>query len=49
MKVKELIERLKTADPENEVIINTYYSTFNIIGVVTHYEDNPVTIVAVED
>lgn len=49
MKVKELIERLKTADPENEVIINTYYSTLDIIGVITHYENEPVTIVAQED
>ena len=49
MKVKELIERLKTADPENEIIINTYYSTFDIIGVITHYENEPVTIVAMED
>ena len=49
MTVKELIERLKTADPENEVLINTYYSTLDIIGVITHYEDKPVTIVAMED
>lgn len=49
MKVKELIERLETADPENEVVINTYYSTLDIIGVITHYEDEPVTIETVED
>lgn len=49
MKVKELIERLKTADSENEVVINTYYSTFDIIGVITYYEDELVIIAAVED
>ena len=49
MTVKELIERLKTADPENEVLINTYDSTLDIVGVITHYEDEPVTIVAQED
>lgn len=49
MTVKELIERLKTADPENEVLINTYDSTLDIVGVITHYENEPVTIVAQED
>ena len=49
MKVKELIERLKTADPENEVLINTYDSTLDIVGVITHYEDEPVIIETVED
>ena len=49
MKVKELIERLKTANPENEVLINTYDSTLDIVGVITHYEDEPVIIETVED
>ena len=44
MKVKELIERLKTADPESEVLINTYDNTFDIIDVITHYEDESVII-----
>ena len=49
MKVKELIERLKTADPENEVVINTYDNTLDIVSDITYYEDEPVTIVAQED
>jgi len=49
MTVKELIERLKTADPERDVIINTYDNTLDIIGVITHYEDEPVVIETVED
>lgn len=49
MTVKKLIERLKTADPENEVVINTYYSTLDIVSVITHYEDEPVIIETVED
>lgn len=34
---------------ENEVVINTYDSTLDIVSVITHYEDEPVTIVAQED
>lgn len=49
MKVKELIERLETADPESEVIINTYDNTLGIVDVITHYEDEPVIIETVED
>lgn len=49
MTVKELIERLKTADLENDVLINTYDDTLDIIGVITHYEDEPVIIETVED
>ena len=49
MTVKELIERLKTADPEAEVLINTYDDTLDIVGVITHYEDEPVIIETVED
>lgn len=49
MTVKELIKRLKTADPENEVVINTYDSTLDIVSVITHYEDEPVIIETVEN
>lgn len=49
MKVKELIKRLETADPENEVVINTYDGTLDIVSVITHYEDEPVIIETVED
>ena len=49
MTVKELIERLKTTDPGNEVVINTYDSTLDIVSVITHYEDEPVIIETVED
>lgn len=48
MKVKELIERLKTADPEAEVLINTYDDSLDIVGVITHYEDEPVIIETVK-
>ena len=48
MKVKELIERLKTADPEAEVLINTYDDTLDIVSVITHYKDEPVIIETVE-
>ena len=48
MKVKELIEILKTADPEAEVLINTYDDRLDIVGVITHYEDEPVIIETVK-
>lgn len=49
MTVREVIERLETADLDKEVLINTQSGERGIVSVITHYDDEPVIIETVED